>query len=173
MWDRKESLEFLKNELKLKPEEETTANELANELGDLPLAIDQAVAYIRENDESINTYLKLFREIRTKLLEEESILEAYKHTVATTWTLAMEKVKETAGAKALLTLCAFLAPDDIPLDIIGNSIKEVVKVKSKSMLGRFHYFLQRLVSKKLKENSSQLLKPLADVLKDPIKQIEL
>ena len=30
----------------------------------------------------------------------------------------MEKVEETGGAKELLTLCAYLGPDDIPLDII-------------------------------------------------------
>ncbi len=118
VWKRTESVEFLKNSLNFEIEEEAVANELAEELGDLPLALDQAAAYIKENDGNINTYLELFREKRIELLKEVSTLEAYQETVATTWLVAMEKIQKTLGAKELLILCAFLAPDNIPLDII-------------------------------------------------------
>ena len=47
------------------------------------------------------------------------------YTVATTWHISMEKVRETQGANELLTLCAFLAPNAIPLDIIGSILERL------------------------------------------------
>ena len=101
-------------------------------MGYLPLALAQAAAYIAETDVSVETYLKLFKNERKRLWENEEAPIHYiekqagrtkgedktKYTIATTWLTAMEKITETTGAKELLTLCAFLAPDNIPIDII-------------------------------------------------------
>ena len=99
------------------------APELAKELGYLPLALAQAAAYADKNQISLADYLKLFRQRRTDMLQRGKPAD-YSDTVATTWNLAFEKVsKESPAAVALLDLCAFLAPDDIPEDMLTENAK--------------------------------------------------
>jgi tetratricopeptide (TPR) repeat protein len=41
-------------------------------------------------------------------------------TVAKTWKVALDELRQTKGATELLTLCAFLAPEDIPIELLGS-----------------------------------------------------
>ncbi len=103
------------------------AGELARELGDLPLALDQARAYVDEHAVSLVQYLNLFRTRRADLWKHER--DRAKITVATTWMLSIEKVREqNSAAAALLNLFAFFAPEKIPRDIL--SAGEVVLPES-------------------------------------------
>ncbi|MCB9006995.1 MAG: hypothetical protein H6656_06470 [Ardenticatenaceae bacterium] len=43
-------------------------------------------------------------------------------TITTTWELAFAQAKQTPGAAALLNLCCFLAPDEIPLDLLMAAV---------------------------------------------------
>lgn len=123
VWDRDESVAFL---LKRTGREDTTDEEekasaavLAQELGDLPLALEQAGAYIEACGCSIAHYLELFRTRRQELLKRGQPSQDYPDTVATTWELSFQKLQEASPAAAnLLNLCAFLAPDDIPKDLL-------------------------------------------------------
>jgi tetratricopeptide (TPR) repeat protein len=100
-------------------EEREAAAALARELGSLPLALEQAGAYIEETATPLAGYLRLFRERRNELWGEEQPPPEYADTVAATWSLAMDRVRaESSLAADLLNLCAFLAPDDIPLALI-------------------------------------------------------
>jgi tetratricopeptide (TPR) repeat protein len=93
---------------------EATLEAIAAELGDLPLALEQAAAYLDETSTEAGEYLDLLRERASELLALGAPT-SYPGTVATTWTLALERVDEEASAaRDLLALCAFLAPDDIP-----------------------------------------------------------
>lgn len=95
------------------------ARALAAELGDLPLALEQAGAYIEETGETIARYTELFRARRQELQREERPPAGYPDTVATTWLLSFQQAAEqTPAAADLLRLCAFLAPDDIPLSVL-------------------------------------------------------
>ncbi len=59
---------------------------IANELGGLPLALDQAGAYIEETGCSLQEYLTLYRTRRMYFLQRQSEApSAYPHTVASTW----------------------------------------------------------------------------------------
>jgi tetratricopeptide (TPR) repeat protein len=112
-----ESLDFLNRRLAGAIEAE--ARLLAETLGHLPLALDQAAAYIEETGETIPGYLDLFKKSRAEILKRGKPGQNYPETVATTWLLAMGKAKEQCpAAEGLMNLCAFLAPDDIPLDLI-------------------------------------------------------
>ncbi len=87
---------------------------LAEETGFLPLALEQAGAYIEETGISLSDYLDRFKKHRKKALERGKPAD-YPDTVATTWEISFQAVKEKSPASAdLLNLCAFLAPDDIP-----------------------------------------------------------
>jgi Tetratricopeptide repeat len=99
------------------PDEEAAAD-LAADLGGLPLALDQAAAYIQATGSSLAAYRDLFRHRQAELLARG---EAPDHpaTVAATLTLAMSRLEERAPAAAgLLRLLAFLAPEPVPLALL-------------------------------------------------------
>jgi tetratricopeptide (TPR) repeat protein len=114
---RPESVEFILKRTEL--EDKILANKLAEALGDLPLAMEQAAAYVVETSSTIAHYLELLATSRADVLKWRSEDAEYPDPVATTWEVsfrALEK-KSQIGA-ALLKLVAFLAADDIPLDLL-------------------------------------------------------
>lgn len=123
-WEPGEAQEFI---LKRTRQTDTAAAAaLAQELGHLPLALEQAGAYIEECGCGIAQYLALFRERRQELLQRGELSQDYPDTVATTWEMSFEKVQQEAPAAAdLLNLCAFLAPDDIPLEMLKMGAKHL------------------------------------------------
>ncbi len=96
------------------------AVQISEELGGLPLALDQAGAYIEETQCSLVDYLGFYRTRRAEVLKERGgIMGDHPDSVATTWSLSFQRVQERNEAAAdLLRLCAFLAPDAIPEEII-------------------------------------------------------
>jgi tetratricopeptide (TPR) repeat protein len=94
--------------------DDPASDELAAALGDLPLALEQAAAYLEQTQTSLRDYLELFQERAGELLGLGEPAD-YPRTVATTWTLALGRLRaETPAAEDLLAVCGFLAPDDIP-----------------------------------------------------------
>jgi nucleoside phosphorylase/tetratricopeptide (TPR) repeat protein len=133
VWERDESVAFLLKrtgqEKTAGPEEKAAADELANELGDLPLALEQAGAYIEECGDTIGHYLELFRTRRQELLKRGKLSQDYPDTVATTWELSFQKAQAASpeAAADLLNLCAFLAPDDIPKKLLEQGAAHLPK----------------------------------------------
>jgi tetratricopeptide (TPR) repeat protein/transcriptional regulator with XRE-family HTH domain len=82
----------------------------------LPLALDQAGAYIAEAQCSIAEYLKFYGERRKKLLDDRGRNHSgHPLSFVTTLSLSVERLElENALAADILHLCAFLHPDDIP-----------------------------------------------------------
>lgn len=121
---RAEAIEFL-----LKRTSQTdadTAGQLADALGDLPLALEQAGAYMDATGQTLPAYLELFRAHRDRLLARGSTSTDYPATVATTWDLSFDEVKKLSPhAEPLINLLAFFAPDDIPLEIIKASAEHL------------------------------------------------
>ena len=116
--DMPKAVEFLLKRTGQRDEE--AANALAEELGRLPLALEQAGAYMDVTGTSLRDYLRLFRLRRQDLWAEEGRLLGDKETVTTTWSLSIENVeKEVLEAVDLLRLCAYLAPDDIPKALLS------------------------------------------------------
>jgi len=92
---------------------------LAEELGRLPLALEQAAAYAAATGCSVTGYLELFRSRRQALLQRGKARRGYRGTVASTWSLSMaEAAAQCPAAAGLLSLCAYLAPDHIPLSFV-------------------------------------------------------
>lgn len=94
-------------------------------LGNLPLALDQAGAYIAETKCGLTGYQSLYHTRRAEILKERGNLmdgspePDYPASVATTWSISFQKVEQiNPSAAELLRLCAFLAPDAIPEEII-------------------------------------------------------
>jgi tetratricopeptide (TPR) repeat protein len=120
------------------PQAEAAATALAGALGGLPLALEQAAAYITAaGTVNLVTYTELFATRALELLKRGQPL-GYQHTVATTWSLALQRLQQTKPAGvALLTLAACLAPDDLPQSL-------------------------------LVDHADDLPEPLADTIRDPL-----
>ena len=92
--------------------------DLADVLGCLPLALEQAAAYLQAIGVSLAGYLALFRQRRAGLLARGEPA-GYSKTVASTWALAFERLQQTEpGAVGLLRLLAFCAPEAVPLRLL-------------------------------------------------------
>jgi class 3 adenylate cyclase/tetratricopeptide (TPR) repeat protein len=109
------------------------AGELTAELGNLPLALEQAAAYITETHATFADYLAAFRKRRVALLEKAGEMVAH-DTVSVTWAANFEAVERTSQAAAdVLRISALLAPDVIPFElflhgahVLGEAIAEAL-----------------------------------------------
>lgn len=114
--DRDESVRFLSRRMPTAPAGAAAA--LADALGDLPLALEQAAAYLEETRLPAQDYLGLVEDRSPDLLRRGTPT-GYQQTVATTWSISLATVAETMPAAAgLLGLFAYLAPDGIPRDLV-------------------------------------------------------
>ena len=92
--------------------------DLAGELGGLPLALEQAAAYIQASGGSLAGYLSSFRQRRADMLGRGEPI-GYPATVATTWRLAFGELERSApSAVGLLQLLACCAPEAVPLPLL-------------------------------------------------------
>jgi len=124
IFKRPESIDFLCK--RTGQDDRKTADALADELGDLPLALEQASAYIETTGTAMKEYQDLIQDRRKELWEDESPPLDYPQSVGTTWSLAMDRVcKESTEAADLLNLCSFLAPDDIPLELVYEGAESI------------------------------------------------
>jgi len=99
---------------------------VAKALDYLPLALEQAAAYIVENACSFDDYLASFEKRRKEYLRYKSKKTEYPDTAATTWLLNFEQVEaESKASRDLLYVCAFLDPDKIPLEIFRAGAKHL------------------------------------------------
>ncbi len=95
-----------------------TARNLADMLGGLPLALEQAAAYLQATGHTLAGYLALFRHRRAEMLARGEPT-GYSKTVASTWALAFDRLRHTEPrAVGLLRLMAFCAPEAIPLSLL-------------------------------------------------------
>ena len=74
----------------------TQVQRIVHELDGLPLALDQAGAYIEEVGCSLAEYLDVYKQRRSGLLKRQSKLASadYPYTVASTWSLSFEQVEQ-------------------------------------------------------------------------------
>lgn len=99
------------------------ARELAEKLDGLPLALEQAGAYIVHTRLSFSRYLAVWEDERKRVLDWHHEAMGYPASVATTWQTSFDRLKPTAAT--LLRLCAFLAPDPIPEEMFESEKKIV------------------------------------------------
>lgn len=101
------------------PQQYEAARELVEEMAGLPLALDQAGAYLEETRCGLSAYCDLFHTQRTALLQQRG--EGSRHhpaSVFTTFTLAITATTQRHPAVGdLLRVCALLQPDAIPEEL--------------------------------------------------------
>jgi tetratricopeptide (TPR) repeat protein len=107
--------------------DQNTAREIVQAMDGLPLALEQAGAYIEETACGLQGYVRLYRAQGVHLLKEHGeFIPDHPKPVATTWSLSFEKVEQANPAAAeLLRLSAFLAPDAIPEALFAESATDL------------------------------------------------
>jgi tetratricopeptide (TPR) repeat protein len=103
--------------------DQAAATEVAELLGRLPLALEQAGAYLRETRLPLAGYLQRLRQHPALTLARGRPRDRDPaDTVATTWQVSLERVRPTPSAVALLEVCAFLAPEEIPCELFSQRL---------------------------------------------------
>jgi hypothetical protein len=116
VFSRSESVEFLARRVSASMPG-PMADRLADELGDLPLALEQAGALQAETGMSVREYLDLLSEKTQELLAESKSSE-YPVSMTAAWRLSVAKLNDTQpDALELLRCCAFFGPEAIPRDV--------------------------------------------------------
>ena len=121
VFQRKQSVEFLTHQT-MHQGEEGPINALAELLGDFPLALDQAASYIRATQMSVEEYCELFMEHEADLMTRGTPSQGYEKTVATTWNISFDCVRNSDGATTLLELLAYCQTDKVEKDLFFRQI---------------------------------------------------
>jgi len=98
------------------------ADELAHNLGYLPLALAQVAAYLLDRDLTCSEYCTRLADQRTKLTEllpgpGELLPDDHRTTVAATWSLSLrlaDRMAPASLARPLLVMASLLDPNGIP-----------------------------------------------------------
>jgi hypothetical protein len=159
-----------------------TAQELSRLMGNLPLALDQAGAYIERVDIDVSDYLEYYNDSRwrPKLLEKRG--EPTMHhpaSVATTWNHAFTMIRTVnPDAYALLLLCSFLHHEAIPEEVLtrGVTTLPILQTLAHNPLLRDAAFAElRKYSLLVKENQTKTFsmhRLVQVVLRDSLSEVE-
>jgi tetratricopeptide (TPR) repeat protein len=137
---RQESIKFLAK--RTAADDPAALDELAELLGDLPLALEEAAAYLEETEAGLGEYLELVQERSRELFgldQPPADEQGDQRRVATIWSLSLDRVQQEApAAEALLSLCAFLAPD-IPRGLPGEQPQVLPEELAESVIDPLAY----------------------------------
>jgi hypothetical protein len=124
VFNRAESVQFLQKRVP-RAIGAADADRLAEALGDLPLALEQAGALQAETGMPVEEYLRLLTERTSQLLAEGKPSE-YPESMTAAWALSVERLGEKfPEAVALLRCCAFFGPEPIPRDVFTQRHPEL------------------------------------------------
>ncbi|MEW1739757.1 tetratricopeptide repeat protein, partial [Nocardia beijingensis] len=104
------------------PRDSDGAAELCAELGHLPMAVEQAGAYLAQNPlTKPRDYLQLLVDYPAVMYEQAEVDGDTERTIARIWRVTLDRITVRQPAAAdLLRVLAWYGPDDIPLALCHN-----------------------------------------------------
>ncbi|HUN30592.1 MAG TPA: FxSxx-COOH system tetratricopeptide repeat protein [Trebonia sp.] len=148
VFERLESTEFLERRVGAGISRQE-ADRLAEQLGDLPLALEQAGAMLAETGMPVDEYLRLLDEHVSGIMSEGKSPD-YPMSMTAAWKLSVTTLQEQLPqARELLRCCAFFGPEPIPRDVfrqggqatrtpLGSMISDpILLARAIRELGRF------------------------------------
>lgn len=140
---------------------ETEADALADALGDLPLAVEVASAWLSETGTPVAEYLRSLEQQSTYVLSLNSPPD-YPRNLEATWQISIDRLsrRSPAGVR-LLELCAFMAPA-VSLDLVyGQQTMDALvpldaSLRVPMMLGRVTQEINRLALAKIDTQNNEL-----------------
>jgi transcriptional regulator with XRE-family HTH domain len=119
VFTRAESIEMMRRRIPGLPLAD--AEQLAVELGHLPLAIAQAAGFMADTGTSATQYLDMLRNQAGQLLGQGAPGSYPQSLAAATAVIAVRLSDQDPAAAELADLCAFLAPEPIPEDLFTST----------------------------------------------------
>jgi TIR domain/Tetratricopeptide repeat/NB-ARC domain len=104
---------------------EADADRLAAQLGDLPLAIAQAAGFMAETGMGAAQYLSLLSTRAGQILAQAAPGSYPRSLAAATQLTADRLARDDPAAAELASMCAFLAPEPIPEDLLTGAAVEL------------------------------------------------
>jgi len=180
VFSREESVEHLMRRVSGLTEEDARA--VAETLGDLPLAIELAAAWLDETGMSVESYIERLRTELSRTLEAGRAPN-YEGSVVATWRVAIAEIRRNLPAAArLLQLLAYFGPEPIALDLVYSDamIEALLPVESrlrdnKMMIGRYIQELGRYALAKVYRgdlNALQVHRLIQQVVREEIAEDE-
>jgi hypothetical protein len=138
--------------------EKTIAKKISEALDGLPLALDQAGAYMEETKCSVADYLNIYQRRQSVLLGRRGgLAPTHPQSVAATWSLSFQKIERADPAAAdLLRLCAFFASDPLRLNAaIGELLKYSLIRRNPDQTLTVHRLVQAVLKEDMINASSE------------------
>ncbi|MFI6685074.1 FxSxx-COOH system tetratricopeptide repeat protein [Streptomyces sp. NPDC050485] len=118
VFTRAESVEHLCRRVTKLPAAD--ADRVADAVGDLPLAVEVAAAWLAETATPVDAYVEQLREQSTKVLSLGKP-EDYSEQIGATWNISISRLRdESRAAVRLLELCSFFSAEPISMRLIGS-----------------------------------------------------
>jgi hypothetical protein len=136
------------------PRDRDGADELCQQLGRLPLAIEQAAAFIVETDITPRTYLDLLAAYPAKMFTIGAEGTDNSRTIARIWHVTQDRMADEPLTTTILQVLAWYAPDAIPRTLLDGLaepptlLRAVGRLVAYSMLTTGHnntLYMHRLV----------------------------
>ncbi|MFD9736481.1 FxSxx-COOH system tetratricopeptide repeat protein [Umezawaea sp. NPDC059074] len=157
--------------------DEVEADALAEALGDLPLAVEQAAAWRATTGMQVAEYLDLLAQNRTELLSSDGSDDKQAPVVAAVWNVPLDRLrKQHPDALQLLQVCAFFGPEPISQRLfrggrdapvpseLGEALRDPIKL-ARAVRQINRYSLAKLDHR---TNSLQLHRLVQSVLKNSL-----
>jgi len=116
----------------------TGAAQLCERLGRLPLAIDQAGAFIAQSASSPAAYLSLLDRSGGDLLERAAVGSDRERTVARIWRVTFDRLAADPLAAQMLRVFAWFAPNDIPRHLDPDTPEPAPFLTALGLLAAYH-----------------------------------
>ncbi|MDO0824092.1 tetratricopeptide repeat protein, partial [Desulfosporosinus nitroreducens] len=177
VFEPEEAVEFLIKSIGT--DDRKSAAILVAELGFLPLALEQAAAYILKNKNIITyeKYVELFKKYKLEIFKEDGYESTdYRYTVAVTWNISIGKI-DNESSKQLLNICSFLASDNIDRNIFTDSNKCLPEPLASEVLSELKYNtvifqLAQYSLIKLQNNQISIHRLLQEVIRQSVNKKE-
>lgn len=164
------------------PHEKQAADEIVVKLGYLPLAIEQAAAYVREVTGSLTGFLddyQQYRQVLHRWIPGGNRL--YPYSVATTWSISFRIiVAKNAQAGKLLQLLSFLNPNGVLIEFLqdganalGEDLDQVVSDPYKLAKALLVMENHSLIKWDRQNKSLSIHRLVQAVIKDEMSETEL
>ena len=141
---------------------EPDALRMADVLGDLPLAIEVAAAWLAETGTPVSRYISMLEEESVTKVLSMSDTSDYPRGLEATWRVSVERLRSrSVAAVRLLELCSYFAPE-ISIELIyGPKTIEALapydnSLRMPMMLGRVTQELSRLALAKVDLNGNSI-----------------
>ncbi|MEU7530066.1 tetratricopeptide repeat protein [Saccharothrix sp. NPDC042600] len=114
----------------------TGVDRLCAELGQLPLAVEQAAAYLAQARITPEAYLDLLAGFPARMFAATAEGGDAQRAVARIWRVTLDRLADTPAAGRLLRVLSWYAPDDIPRDLLAAALPDLPAPDLVDALGR-------------------------------------